>query len=488
MQIDVLDDVGSLARVRENWDEVYASDPEAQFFLSWGWIAAGVVDTKASWLVLAARPSEDDPDYVAFFAIRIGTERKEGGFHNEIALGPLRLSDYKGMICKPEFEDAAIPAFAEHVRKLHWASMILEGFAASDRRIGLFLKTFRAEEFTIREFESIDKYSGVNNDICPYIKLPNDWDLYLNDYVSANTRQKVKRFLKKVDGGEFRITHADEDTVRQDLKILLGFWTTKWGDRKGDRLKSILKTTHTMLLRSFEGGSLFLPVLWKEDRPLGALAFLTDRVKGALLFHSAGRDETFTSPPPGFILHAYSIRYAIAQGFRTYDFLRGNEPYKYMYGAQEQRIRTIVISTRDGRNLGGTLDRRSLPYAFQCTAALHQAGRLADAEDGYRQILEADPRFSPALYSLGQVLAARGSHAAAAETFRTLLAVKPRSHKGWFRLAKSLRALGDTDGAVSCCRNAVALEPGFHDAAAFLAELTSQVGGPALSRDLVDAD
>ncbi|MFX8797557.1 GNAT family N-acetyltransferase, partial [Acinetobacter baumannii] len=84
---------------------------------------------------------------------------------------------------------------------------------------------------------------------------------------------------------------------------------------------------------------MYLPTLWKEDRPLAALATLIDRRKHAFLFYMTGRDETFDGPPPGVILHAHSIRHAIAGGFTEYDFLRGNESYKYSFGVKERRIR-----------------------------------------------------------------------------------------------------------------------------------------------------
>jgi hypothetical protein len=67
-----------------------------------------------------------------------------------------------------------------------------------------------------------------------------------------------------------------------------------------------------------------------------------------LLFYIGSRDETFDDLPPGFVLHAYSIRHAIENGFTTYDFLCGNEPYKYSFGAQDHHTRCIVLSTRSG--------------------------------------------------------------------------------------------------------------------------------------------
>lgn len=80
--------------------------------------------------------------------------------------------------------------------------------------------------------------------------------------------------------------------------------------------------------------------------PIGALSILIDTKKRSLLFFLGGRDMTVNNPPPGFVLHAHSIRYAIKNGFRTYDFLRGNEPYKYLFGAREREIRYIVVRRR----------------------------------------------------------------------------------------------------------------------------------------------
>jgi CelD/BcsL family acetyltransferase involved in cellulose biosynthesis len=329
MQIDVLDTLEAIAGLRENWEAVYAADPEAQFFLSWTWNWNSMISTKGAWLVLAARPSAPGSGYVAFLPIRIRTRWAEGGLVNDLALGPIRLADYKGLICMPGQEEAAIPALSRHLESLRWATLDLENFTASENRIRLFLKPYFRRGFVIKEITAVGNDGSPDLCLCPYVMLPNDWDAYLDNDLSSNTRQKVRRFLKKVDqGGDLRITHASRETIERDLRILLEFWALKWSGRKGERTASIVKTTSIMLRRCFESGALFLPVLWNGERPLGALACLSDPIKGHLLFHSAGRDESFSSPPPGFILHAYAIRHAVRQGFTTYDFLRGNEAYK----------------------------------------------------------------------------------------------------------------------------------------------------------------
>jgi Tfp pilus assembly protein PilF len=263
----------------------------------------------------------------------------------------------------------------------------------------------------------------------------------LNNSLSANTRQKIRRFLRQVESNdEFRITHANADTVERDLKILLKFWGTKWGPRKGERTNTIMRSNYEMLKRNSDVGALFLPVFWKGDTPLGALASLVDHQKRSFLFYIAGRDETFNAPPPGLILHAHSIRYAIQNGFRTYDFLRGNEPYKYSFGTEERRIVCTIVTTKNGRNPGDKLDTRTIPEALERATELHKSRHLTRAEQAYRQIIETDPQCADALYRLGQLKASTGSHGTAKRIFKSLVAIKPDAEKAWLRLGHSLEA------------------------------------------------
>ena len=71
-------------------------------------------------------------------------------------------------------------------------------------------------------------------------------EAYLDHDLSANTRQKIRRLLRKVDNsGEFRITHTTAETVERDLAILLDFWVSKWGSRKGNSADSMRKIYRT---------------------------------------------------------------------------------------------------------------------------------------------------------------------------------------------------------------------------------------------------
>jgi Acetyltransferase (GNAT) domain len=187
------------------------------------------------------------------------------------------------------------------------------------------------------------------------------------------------------------VTVATPETFGRDLRALLKFWEIKWRPRKGDNIEALVRSNGAMLTRSFESGMVFLPTFWHGERAVAALATLVDERKRTFAFYMTGRDESFEGPPAGTILHAFSIRHAIANGFLEYDFLRGNEPYKYSYGSADRKIRCVTVETRTGKNLGGRIDPRIIPDILEQATALHKKGQAAQAETGYRSILDTDP-------------------------------------------------------------------------------------------------
>ncbi|WP_192180233.1 GNAT family N-acetyltransferase [Mesorhizobium amorphae] len=462
MHIDVITTREGLNGLRQNWDDLYEKDPEAQFFLSWTFLSSYLRRFDGAWSILAARSGPQGSPYVALLPLRLRTRlnKKTGFCHNEINMGANYAADYTGIVCAPGFADRAIPALAKHLMKMNWAKLHLENLRMSEKRRRLLLDNLADKRLTAQRMQRVNKTDNVDNCTCPATNLPGDWDAYLEQKISSNTRQKIRRFLRKLDGSdEFRITHADASTIDRDIGIILEMWRIKWAPRKGNLLPGLLRSNRILFKDAFESGTLFLPILWHHDKPLAGLAFLVDPVKKAMLFHLAGRDETANEIPPGLVLHAYCIRRAIEQGFRSYDFLRGNESYKYSFGVEETRIHCVLVKTRTGRNLGDRLDARSVASVLEQATKFHEAGKLANAENAYRQILEVAPRHARTLYGLGQLLAAKADHWSAADTFGSLVEIAPNSVKAWSRLAIELQALSRHSEAADAFRKVLELNP-----------------------------
>ena len=76
MRTDIIETYAQFEALRADWDRAYEADPEAQFFLSWVWLSQVFKQHPGEWRVLAARPDQDQAEYVAFLPLRLKTRWK----------------------------------------------------------------------------------------------------------------------------------------------------------------------------------------------------------------------------------------------------------------------------------------------------------------------------------------------------------------------------------------------------------------------------
>jgi predicted O-linked N-acetylglucosamine transferase (SPINDLY family) len=120
----------------------------------------------------------------------------------------------------------------------------------------------------------------------------------------------------------------------------------------------------------------------------------------------------------------------------------------------------------------GVDQRAALEQAF----AHHQAGRLEDAQAGYRAILAADPRHFDALHMSGVLALQAGRPAEAAAAIEAALAVDPASAPAHVNLGQAYRRLGRLEDAAAQFREAATLAPGAADAHFHLAIVLRRLG------------
>src|SRR5580704_3200284 len=94
----------------------------------------------------------------------------------------------------------------------------------------------------------------------------------------------------------------------------------------------------------------------------------------------------------------------------------------------------------------------------------HQSGRLAEAESGYRAILNERPDHVDALHYLGVLLHQHGDNEGAAKLLDHALALALDASACWSNRGLVAAALGDLPHAVECHERALAIDPAFSNA------------------------
>ncbi|MDJ1632580.1 GNAT family N-acetyltransferase [Rhizobium rhizogenes] len=412
MQVDVIETLEDLQALKGNWDRIYEIDPEAHCFLSSTWIMSWFASRTLPWFVLAAR-EEADGAYVAFLPIQIGTGLDRGkGFYNIVVMGGSYFAPYTGILSDPAYADASALAFAEHIRSFHWRSLHLDGIDRSSVRIGLFLDHFPPKDFTgdrVRHPARIQNATDrVDPEIHLHVTLPADFESFLSEKLRPRVRRNVRLGLRKLDGSTtLRVTHGDSGAGEKDLATLLGLWEKQWGQRDPGHASYILDNARSVLPDCIRDGDLFLPILWQDETSIAAAAILLDRPRKSLICFLSARDAAIRDMSPGLMLHAYTIRWAIENGFRIYDLGAGNYAHKYIFGSVSRRLEHYRIDTRTGWNLGERLDPHSLPLVLARVKGLHADGDQSDVEIGCRQILAVEPAHREALALYRDIAASR---------------------------------------------------------------------------------
>ncbi len=106
----------------------------------------------------------------------------------------------------------------------------------------------------------------------------------------------------------------------------------------------------------------------------------------------------------------------------------------------------------------------TIPEALALAIQHHQAGRLAEAEALYRQILAVQPRHTDALHLLGAIAGQVGRNDVAVDLIRQAIALAPEQPTFHSSLGNALAALGRTEEAVAAYRRATQLKPDYTDA------------------------
>ena len=61
------------------------------------------------------------------------------------------------------------------------------------------------------------------------------------------------------------------------------------------------------------------------------------------MFYNAGIDPDARELSPGVVLAARYVQSALEAGAKRFDFLRGDEPYKYEWGAVDEPIQRLLV-------------------------------------------------------------------------------------------------------------------------------------------------
>jgi CelD/BcsL family acetyltransferase involved in cellulose biosynthesis len=182
-------------------------------------------------------------------------------------------------------------------------------------------------------------------DRCPVITLPDSWDAYLAG-LDKKQRHEIRRKIRRAES-QAETSWYTTDPYQGELAAEVSSFIDL--HRLSSPEKDIFMHTamrgffHAIARATADRGWLHLSFIeMNGHRTAGMMSF--DYTNSRYLYNSGFDGEQFGHLSPGIVLLSYSIREAIELGRCTFDFLRGDEEYKYRMGAEPVEVHELTIS------------------------------------------------------------------------------------------------------------------------------------------------
>jgi CelD/BcsL family acetyltransferase involved in cellulose biosynthesis len=184
----------------------------------------------------------------------------------------------------------------------------------------------------------------VPQERCPYVTLPETWDEFTGS-LGKSLRKNIGYYRRLMEREHaFEIETVANGRLPEAMEEFFALHQARWRRRRlpgafaGRRTR---RFHHEVAARCLERGWLRLHRLRLDGRTGAVLYCFNHQGKG--YYYQGGFEPTLARYSPGTVLTAHAIEDAIRLGAAEFDFLRGDEPYKYAWkAADRENVRLLI--------------------------------------------------------------------------------------------------------------------------------------------------
>jgi CelD/BcsL family acetyltransferase involved in cellulose biosynthesis len=335
MRVEVHFESGGFWALRPEWNDLLQRSRSNTLFLTWEWQSTWWKHLGEGSLLLLGFRSEEDGRLVGVAPLFRASS--DEGRPVLFVIGCRDVSDYLDLIIEEGQEDAVYRALLDYL-----------GREAQDWDL-IDICNIPQDSLTHTRLREMAEASGYQTlveveDVCPIIELPDTWDKYLM-MLSKKQRHEVRRKLRK--------SAAEADTrfvvigEEHDLKVAMKDFIDlhqKSTPEKDQFMDPVMQGFFFDMAQILQEQGWLQLVFVEMDGEKAAALLNFDYGDGILVYNSGYDPARFRNLSPGIIVTARSIQHAVALGRARYDFLRGDEVYKYRFGAQDTQVRRLLMA------------------------------------------------------------------------------------------------------------------------------------------------
>jgi hypothetical protein len=251
-------------------------------------------------------------------------------------LGSIEISDYLDLVARPEL----LPTFVAGL--LDW---LTNTYPEPWSLLDWVNLPEQSPTLAALKAESVKRGWDYSEEIyqpTPYIPLPGDFETYLEG-LDKKQRHEVRRKMRRAEesgrGVRWYIV-ADGESLDGEMEAFIQLMAHD--PAKETFLTPAMRTQlKASAQAAFKAGYLQLAFLEVDGEK--ACAYLNFDYANRIWVYNSGLDRKFMDISPGWVLLGHLLQWANDHKRSEFDFLRGNEEYKYRFGAVDRQVMRVRV-------------------------------------------------------------------------------------------------------------------------------------------------
>jgi CelD/BcsL family acetyltransferase involved in cellulose biosynthesis len=252
------------------------------------------------------------------------------GLPSLLLLGSIEISDYLDLIVRP----ADLPAFVrglldfvERAGPFNWRALDWHNLPEASPTLPVLKAEAGRRGWT---------FSQERTYHAPSIPLPGDFETYLSG-IDKKQRHEIRRKMRRADeAGNVRWTIVN-DAAALDAEVEAFLALMAGEPDKAKFLTEAMRAQMRLSCRAaFENGWLQLAFLEVDGQK--AAGYLNFDYLNRIWVYNSGIDRRFLELSPGWVLLGHLLEWANKNGRAEFDFMRGEEDYKYKFGGVDRFV------------------------------------------------------------------------------------------------------------------------------------------------------
>jgi CelD/BcsL family acetyltransferase involved in cellulose biosynthesis len=298
----------------------------------WQTRGGGEWPQEAELAILAAREGTELVGIAPFFI----TEQE--GVKKLMLLGSIEISDFLDLIVTAGRARAFIEGLLGYVSD----QLASQGIHSID------MYNLLEDSPTILHLSEAGKAAGFEVikavlQHAPFITLPGDWDQYLES-IDKKQRHEIRRKMRRAAEADARVEvyfTTDLSRVEEDTQAFITLMAQDT-EKEAFLTPAMREQFKISIQTAFENGCLQLAFLQVNGE--NAAAYLNFDYQNHIWVYNSGFDRRFMEYSPGWVLLGHLLKWANENKRSEFDFLRGDEDYKYKFGAVDRFVCRVTLT------------------------------------------------------------------------------------------------------------------------------------------------